>query len=151
MSLVHVIFHVIFFSREIDWKKSASLAIYITGILCWSSGASPPSVLQKFKFLASFIVQVKCIVYYDAVSVSSQLVTHITEVQAGFTLSVNAFELRHARGPSGVGLAQLSEDLICAPASQAYVERIFSVCGLLYSGRRSAMSKTQCAETSFPK
>jgi len=31
-----------------------------------------------------------------------------------------------------------AEDLICVPASQAYVERIFSLCGLLYSGRRNA-------------
>jgi len=48
------------------------------------SSAAPPSVLQKFKFLASSIVQVsmssstRC----DADSVSSQLGTHIAEVQA---------------------------------------------------------------------
>ena len=65
---------------------------------------------------------------------SSQLDTHIAEVLAGVTLSVNAFEFYHARGPTG--LARLATDLICAPASQAYVEGIFSVCGLLYSGRR---------------
>jgi len=35
--------------------------------------------------------------------------------------------------PSGV--ARRAKNLICAPASQAYVERIFSVCGLLHSGR----------------
>ena len=45
-------------------------------------------------------------------------------------LSVNAFEFQNVRGPSG--LARLAKDLICAPASQAYVE-------LLYSGRRSAV------------
>jgi len=66
----------------------------------------------------------------DAVSVTSQLDTYI----AGGTLSVYAFEFWHARGPSG--LALLAKDLICAPASQAYVEGIFSVCGLLYAGRR---------------
>ena len=66
-------------------------------------------------------------------SVSSQLDTYIAEVQAGVTLSVNACEFRHARGPSG--LARLAKDLVCAPASQANVEGIFSVCGLLYSGR----------------
>ena len=37
----------------------------------------------------------------DAVSVSSQLDTHIAEVLVGVTLSVNAFEFWHARGPSG--------------------------------------------------
>jgi len=70
-------------------------------------------------------------------SVSSQLDIYIAEVQDGGTLSVNAFEFWHARGPSG--LARLAKDLICATASQAYVERIFFVCGLLFSRRRSAM------------
>jgi len=81
----------------------------------------------------------------DAVSVSSQLDTHIAEVLAGVTLSVNAFECWHARGPSR--LARLVKDLTCAAASQAYVERILSACGLLYSGRRKAMFR--CLEMSF--
>jgi len=66
--------------------------------------------------------------------VSSQLDTHIAGVLAGVTLGVNAFECWHARGPSR--LSRLVKDLTCAPASQAYVERIFSFRGLLYSGRR---------------
>jgi len=83
--------------------------------------------------------------------------THTLQVQVGVTLSVKAFEFWHARGPSG--LARLVKDLTCAPASQAYVERIFSVCGLLYCGRRRAcvcrderLSKTQIVleETSCP-
>jgi len=50
--------------------------------------------------------------------------TYFTEVQAGVTLSVNAFEFWHAAsGPSRP--ARLVKDLTCAPASQAYVERIF--------------------------
>ena len=32
-------------------------------------------------------------------------------------------------------LALVAEDFVCAPASQAYVERIFSVCRILCSGR----------------
>jgi len=75
-----------------------------------------------------------------AVSVSSQLGTYVAEVQAGTTFSVNAFEFWHAIGPSR--LARLAKDLICAPASQAYVKRIFSVSGLLYSGRRSALFRS---------
>ena len=39
-------------------------------------------------------------------------------------------------------LATLAEDLVSAPASQAYVERIFSVCGLLTAGRRNRMLKS---------
>lgn len=39
-------------------------------------------------------------------------------------------------------LVNLAEDLVAAPASQAFVERIFSVTGLLTSGRRNRMSKS---------
>lgn len=39
-------------------------------------------------------------------------------------------------------LFMLAEDLLTAPASQAYVERIFSVCGILTAGRRNRMKKS---------
>jgi len=76
------------------------------------------------------------------VIVSSQLDRHTAEVLDGVTLSVNAFECWHARGPSR--LARLVKDLTCATASQAYVpdvERFFSACGLLYSGHCSGVSR----------
>ena len=39
-------------------------------------------------------------------------------------------------------IAPLALDLIGAPASQAYVARIVSLCGILTSGRRNAMKKS---------
>jgi len=39
-------------------------------------------------------------------------------------------------------LAALAEDLVSAPASQAFVERIFSVCGMLTAGRRNRMENS---------
>jgi len=76
----------------------------------------------------------------DAVSVSSQLDTHIAEVLAGVTLSVNAFEVWHASGIQDYKCGLLRtwsvKDLTCAAASHDYVERIFSVCGLLHSERQ---------------
>ncbi len=39
-------------------------------------------------------------------------------------------------------LAQFALDLVAAPASEAYCERIFSVCGLLTVGRRNRMKKS---------
>ena len=39
-------------------------------------------------------------------------------------------------------LAPLAEGLLAAPASQAFVERIFSVCGLRTTGRRNRMCKS---------
>ena len=37
-------------------------------------------------------------------------------------------------------LQLVAQDFLSAPASQAFVERLFSVCGLLTSGRRNRMS-----------
>ena len=39
-------------------------------------------------------------------------------------------------------LAPVAEDFVCAPASQTYAERIFSVCGILCSGRHSSMQQS---------
>jgi hypothetical protein len=39
-------------------------------------------------------------------------------------------------------LAPIAQDLICAPASQAFVERVFSLCGILNAGRRSSMIRS---------
>ena len=47
-----------------------------------------------------------------------------------------------ARRSSYKLLAPLAEDLLAAPASQAFVERIFSVCGLMTTGRRNRMCKS---------
>jgi hAT family C-terminal dimerisation region len=38
-------------------------------------------------------------------------------------------------------LAPLTQHLTAAPASQAYVERIFSVCGIFTVGRRNRLTK----------
>jgi hAT family C-terminal dimerisation region len=39
-------------------------------------------------------------------------------------------------------IAPLALDLLSAPASQAFVERIFSLCGLMTAGRRNRMEKS---------
>ena len=54
----------------------------------------------------------------------------------------DAFEFWRQRRPICPTLAPLAEDLIAAPASQAYVERIFSVRGMLTAGRRNRMEKS---------
>jgi len=38
-------------------------------------------------------------------------------------------------------LAALAQDLLSAPASAAYVERVFSVCGELTAGKRNRLTK----------
>ena len=44
-------------------------------------------------------------------------------------------------------LAAFAKDLISAPASQAYVDRIFSLCGFLSAGRLYAMKKSLAMRT----
>jgi len=39
-------------------------------------------------------------------------------------------------------LSVLVVDLLAAPASQAFIERLFSVCGMLGHGRRNRMEKS---------
>ena len=44
--------------------------------------------------------------------------------------------------PVSYKLVPHAKDLLSSPASQAYVEQIFYVCGLLTSGRHNRMSKS---------
>jgi len=39
-------------------------------------------------------------------------------------------------------LAPLAQDLLSATASEAYVERVFSVCGELTAGQRNQLTKS---------
>ncbi|KAL3972490.1 A-kinase anchor protein 18 [Sarotherodon galilaeus] len=80
----------------------------------------PPSVLQKYRFLASRIeLNLSC---PNPDGLFTEVEKYITEVKQG------------AVYPK---LAPVALDLVSAPASQAFVERIFSVCGLLSSGLRN--------------
>ena len=153
--LKHVLVHVIDFKR--DWLKinfghPRHLHYFVLKFRCFTTISPSEFKISGFFHCASVYV----IVYqmWCCKFVSFQLDT-IAEVLAGVTLSVNAFERWHARGPSR--LARLFKDLTFAAASQAYVERIFSACRLLYSGRRVSrderLHKTQTVleETSFPR
>ena len=51
--------------------------------------------------------------------------------------SLNFWKIRHAVYPH---LAPIAEDLIAAPATQAYVERLFSIYGLFTNGQRNQIS-----------
>lgn len=55
---------------------------------------------------------------------------------------VDAVQFWYQRRPVYPILAKIAEDLLAAPASQAFVERLFSVCGQLTVGRRNRMEKS---------
>ena len=46
-------------------------------------------------------------------------------------------------------IAELAHDLLAAPASQAFVERIFSVCGMLTQGRRNMQDVSLIGDASL--
>jgi hypothetical protein len=54
---------------------------------------------------------------------------------------VHCVAVVYIRRHPGKKYMSLAEDLVTAPASQAFVERIFSVCGLVTAGRRNRMEK----------
>jgi len=65
---------------------------------------------------------------------------HIAEIEQ--SCADNALAFWAAGRSSYKVLAPLAGDLLTASASQAFVERIFSLCGLLTSGRRSRTRKS---------
>ena len=73
-------------------------------------------------------------------SILSQLHTYLTDVCDENVADGLAFWARKL--PRYSKLSDLGEDLMAAPASQAYVELIFSFCGQLTVGRRNRMTKS---------
>ena len=107
-----------------------------------SSMVTPPSSLQRFKFLANKIQSSRLTTTsVSSSNVNERDVTHtqlnnyiadIVEVEINDALLFGEQKL-----PRYNKLSELAQDLMAAPASQAYVERIFSLCGFLTNGRRN--------------
>ena len=70
----------------------------------------------------------------------SQLTKYISEIQQQQVQHADAVSYWAARRASCESLADLALDLLAATASQAYIERVFSACGMLSNGRRKRMS-----------
>ena len=60
---------------------------------------------------------------------------------SGTVLNCSAIEFWQARKAEYPLLSKIAIDLISAPASQAYAERLFNVCGDLMVGKRNRMAK----------
>ena len=71
-----------------------------------------------------------------------QIMRYVTQAAAAEAGNVTALEFWSSRKTTYSSIVSLAEDLLAAPASQAYVERVFSLCGLLTAGRRNRMSKS---------
>jgi len=106
----------------------------------------PPS-LKRFKFLAEKLNTLQPASTPSSDDLTKQLGQYLTEVQtisfgAGTGSAFTAFEFWKTRQAIYPKLAPVALDILAAPASQAYVERLFSVCGLLCSGRRNRMTRS---------
>lgn len=100
--------------------------------------------LKRFKFLANKLQTSETTAAASTIptvsSIQSQLENYLAELQQRPSEedALTFWKHRHA---SYSQLADLAEDLIAGPASQAYVERIFSLCGWLTAGRRNRLTK----------
>jgi len=74
--------------------------------------------------------------------VAKQLNSYISAVSVGTTPPIDALDFLAQQQHQYPKLVPHAQHLLSSPASQAYVERIFSVCGLLTSGRHNRMSKS---------
>lgn len=108
-----------------------------------SAVLSSQSSLNRVKFLTSKIQAARessSTVTGNQDTTLSQLNNYLTDVCEEAVVDGLAFWARKL--PRYSKLSDLGEDLMAAPASQAYVERIFSLCGQLTFGRRNRMTKS---------
>ena len=70
--------------------------------------------------------------------VDTELISYLTECKAK---KKNGLDFWLSEGHKFPALTPLAQDLLCAPASQAYVERFFSVCDDLTAGKRNRLTK----------
>jgi len=82
--------------------------------------------------------------YLGADNIHAQLNSYIFECSGGRARLSDASPFKFWQEKQAVfdKLAPIAQDLLAAPASQAYVERIFSASGLLSSGKMNRMDKS---------
>ena len=65
----------------------------------------------------------------------------VTTSSSGYT-AAEYWQQKLVANPQCAAVPMVAQDVISAPASQAFVERLFSVCGLLTKGTRNRMEKS---------
>jgi len=115
-----------------------------------STPASTTPALKRFKFLLEKLQQFGSAdnqSHTSSATISSTCATmqaHIDQYMHELRATLpeeDAITFRSRRQAAYPLLAPLAQDLVAAPASQAYVERVFPVCGWLTAGRRNRLSK----------
>ena len=110
------------------------------------TSAIPALALKRFKFLSTKIMNNDASAAATSPDSSntilSQLNKYMADVVNTDVVHTDALNFWGNRRLTYDNLAPIAEDLLVAPASQAYVERIFSVCGMLTTGRHNRMHKS---------
>jgi len=79
----------------------------------------------------------------SAANARSYLSQYITELQLPVQgTAAEYWQQKLIANPQCAAVPLVAQDVISAPASQAFVERLFSVCGLLTKGTRNRMEKS---------
>ena len=73
--------------------------------------------------------------------IHAQLANYIQSVQEE-VCETDAIDYWKRQSKKMSTLTAMAEDVVSAPASQAYVERLFSLAGMLTSGRRNKLTKS---------
>jgi len=117
-----------------------------------TNSTATTSGLQRFKFLAAKMTSDMAATATTPAAPASGNGTHTQEsaisqinrylVEIADQDIPNALEFWRDRRATYSSIALIAEDLISAPASQAFVERIFSLCGILTAGRRNRMKRS---------
>jgi hypothetical protein len=102
-----------------------------------------PPALKRFKYLTNKMMSSSdtfSSTQPAAASIQGQIDNYLCELQQSPDEN-NAITFWSKRHASYSLLAELAEDLLTAPASQAFVERIFSLCGWFTTGRSNQLIK----------
>ena len=100
------------------------------------------SPLKRFKLLAQDTqIRSSLAVTAAANSIDNELLTYFTDLKECGCGKRRGLDFWICHETKYQLLAPLAEDLLSAPASEAYVERVFSVCGDLTAGKRNRLSK----------
>jgi len=107
--------------------------------MCESTSSQPP--LKRFQLLAQDMMEHSSAA---AVTVSNtvdnELIAYFADCKTYSENNGLKFWVTNAnKYPL---LAPLAQNLLSAPASEAYVERVFSVCGQLTAGKRNRLTKS---------
>jgi len=106
-----------------------------------STSASTTPALKRLKFLSEKLQQSGSADNRSQSSSSSTCATMHAQIDLrAFLPEEDTITYWRRRQAAYSLLAPLAEDLVAAPASQAHVERAFSVCGWLTVGRRNGLS-----------